>query len=144
MPALVYWVTPDGLCIPLVASGVVSEGERNLVFPPVWILPLICWWIMCFHTVLSGFRKSKYGSPNFTLNIDPTGSQCCPGGACYGEQPHLWEWSIAMRRQRFTPFTLNQVSLAEQYQVRSLWHWRMHSSTRLPAIVCWRPSLFIR
>jgi hypothetical protein len=29
---LVYWVTPDGLCIPLVASGVVTENEKTEFF----------------------------------------------------------------------------------------------------------------
>jgi len=110
---LVYWVTPDGLCIPLVASGVVSEGERNLVFSTSLdsSTDLLVDYVLSHRTsVVSGKVSTDHRiSPSILTQLEANVALAVP---VMGNN-RIMGMVIAMRRQRFTPFTLNQVSLAE-------------------------------
>jgi GAF domain-containing protein len=110
---LVYWVTPDGLCIPLVASGVVTEDEKSELFSSSLdsSTDLLVDFVLSHRTSVSSSRvKSDTRiSPSILTQFQSESALAVP---VFGND-RVMGLVIAMRRGRQYPFTLNQVSLAE-------------------------------
>jgi signal transduction histidine kinase len=110
---LVYWVTADGLCIPLVASGVVSEGERSEIFSTSLdsSTDILVDYVLSHRTSVSSGKveSDQRISPSILTQLKSDVALAVPVlGNC-----RTMGLVIAIRRGRHDPFTMNQVSLAE-------------------------------
>jgi signal transduction histidine kinase len=110
---LVYWVTPDGLCIPLVASGVVTEKEKTEFFSKSLdsSTDLLVDHLLSQRTSVasSQVKKDQRISPSILTQFDTDSALAVP---VFGNS-RVMGLVIAMRLGRDEPFTINQVSLAE-------------------------------
>jgi signal transduction histidine kinase len=110
---LVYWVTADGLCIPLVASGVVSEKERTEIFSTSLdsSTDLLVDYLLTHRTSVSSGRVKgdKRISPSILTQLKSDVALAVP---VLGDS-RIMGLVMAVRRGRHDPFTVNQVSLAE-------------------------------
>jgi signal transduction histidine kinase len=110
---LVYWVTPDGLCIPLVASGVVTDKEKTEFFSTSLdsSTDLLVDHLLTHRTSVASSRVKKDTriSPSILTQFKSDAALAVP---VFGNS-RVMGLVIAMRRGRHDPFTMNQVSLAE-------------------------------
>jgi signal transduction histidine kinase len=110
---LVYWVTDDGLCIPLVASGVISEMERTQVFSTSLdsSTDLLVDYLLSHRTSVSSGRVGSDHriSPSILTELNADAALAVP---VLGNS-RIMGLVMAIRRGRSDPFTLNQLSLAE-------------------------------
>ncbi len=111
--SLIYWVTADGLCIPLVASGVINEKEHNEVFSTSLDSStdlLVNYLLTNFKSVSSGrVNGDQRISPSILTQIKADVALAVP---VLGNN-RIMGLVIAVRKGRFDPFSMNQVSLAE-------------------------------
>ncbi len=110
---LVYWVTADGLCIPLVASGGVSETERGRIFSTSLdsSTDLLVDHVLSRRASVSSARVSSDHriSPSILTELSADVALAVP----ITGNNRIMGMVIAFRRGRYEPFTLNQISLAE-------------------------------
>jgi signal transduction protein with GAF and PtsI domain len=114
---LVYWVTADGLCIPLVASGGVSEAERGRIFSTSLdsSTDLLVDYVLTRRVSVSSARVSSDHriSPSILTELSADVALAVP----ITGNNRIMGMVIAFRRGRYEPFTLNQISLAEAISV---------------------------
>lgn len=110
---LVFWVTTDNLCIPLVASGVVSDRERGEIFSTSLdsSTDLLVDYVLSHRTTVASSRVSSDHriSPSILTQMKADSALAVP---VLGDD-RIMGLVIAVRRGRYDPFTRNQVALAE-------------------------------
>ncbi len=111
--SLIYWVTEDGLCVPLVASGVITDAERKEVFSTSLDAStdlLVDYVLSNLHSVSSGRVGSDHRiSPSILTQLRADSALAVP---VMGNS-RITGLVIAIRKGRHDPFSMKQVSLAE-------------------------------
>lgn len=111
--SLIYWVTDDGLCVPLVASGVINDEERKAVFST----SLDSSTDLLVDFILTNLRSVSSGSVSSDHRISPSILTQLKADAALAVpvmgNNRITGLVIAIRKGRYDPFSMNQLSLAE-------------------------------
>ncbi|NMB53774.1 MAG: GAF domain-containing sensor histidine kinase [Leptolinea sp.] len=110
---LIYWVTADGLCIPMVASGSISEEEWKEIFSSSLDSSTdgLVEYVLNHHTpvVIDQVKQNSRFSSSILSMIDADEGLAVPVQG----RNRIIGMVIAIRRNRTDPFTTNQINLTE-------------------------------